>query len=292
MAKKKKARSAALAPAPAATPKKERRFVANVLLDWRFNLAILVCMELLLIAIFFNRELVRFHQERASRALQVAESREDYERAYKDYKWLLSRDKNAPSYIQRLGDAALGLENYTEALDLYKKASGGRFDRPGMNLSMALCYRGMAGKTNDPKRQTEYLRSSIQHMNRAVAEAPLDLKTNYWRGQLANSMGDLVEASEYFARVRSELIRRPRPANLEEKRLEADAKEQIEAIRAYMLGDADYALHVDRVKFPERMPVVRPGAAVTPPPATSPTLQVEPEGATTPSAKVETTPTK
>ena len=102
MAKKKRAR---VAPSPAASAPAARPWtVTDILLDWRFNLLVLGCMELLIFAFFLPREINYYRRTVAHEALLA----QDYARARYYYEKLSRQSPESITYVKALGDVAVG----------------------------------------------------------------------------------------------------------------------------------------------------------------------------------------
>jgi len=243
MAKKKQAKRATVQQQKPPEPQPSGA-IQDILLNWRFNLLVLGCMELLLILFFLPREIEHHRLAEGKKALLAG----DYLRAYRYYFQLCEEDPDNPGYLKALGDAALGRGQYLRALGYYDQATRGRFNLPGMKIQVALAYHGLAQSERDPKRRAEYERRRDRFLQLARQEAPTDLKVNYWLGRFAELSGDLVEAAEFYSRVRADMIPRGRPPNEEQKRLIADARTRLKRIENAIFRGKDFSLKVSDLR--------------------------------------------
>jgi len=284
MAKKKPTR---IPPAPVVVEATAPPTPANVLLDWRFNLVVLGCMEVLLILFALPREIERFRVAEAQKALWRADRmflrglssnlsereretmRTGYLRAYGLYYKLERNDRNNPGHLRALGDASLGRGQYAVALEYYRRATEGRYNSPEVKLQVARIYSIMANQEKDPKRQKDYIEASQKLLQLAYQEGPNNLKVNFWLGYYAASNGDLIEAAELFSRVRKDMVPSGKP-NEEEASLIAEAKDTLAQIQTAIFKGADFRLDLTGVKIPTIPPAPAPVGLTTAPVITPP----------------------
>ncbi len=264
MASKKTIRAAAPAvPAPVPPPS---TLVSDILLDWRFNLIVIVSMEILLILFALPREIERYRISEAQKALL----RGDYQRAYSLYYALEKRDKGNAGYLKALGDIALGRLQFSRALDYYQKASTAGYAAPDLKLHVARTYYELAQRETDPKRQNEYVDGCRKLLQSAREEAPNDLAVNYWLGWFALNAQDFVEAADFFSRVRPEALPRGwKPTPVQEDLIQK-AQQELARIRAFIFEGKDFPLDLTGLEIlttptlPAAQPAPAPKAAATP----------------------------
>lgn len=253
---------------------------SDILLDWRFNLAIIAAMEILLIIFALPKEITARRHQAAQRALW----REDYRRAYTLYYDLEQADRNNPGYLKGIADARLGAKYHDVALRYYVKTYQENYHPPDLFIQIARAYWGLARDTrDDPQRQAEYLQRCRNARETARLEWPKDLKVNYWLGWFAlNDGGDLIKAANHFGRVRRNALPAGASPNEEEERLIREAEKYITDIRAKVFKGKDYPLDISALQIvdkpigPEtptsslfRLP---PPTAATTTPTTTPTI--------------------
>ncbi|MCX8037155.1 MAG: hypothetical protein N3D11_08955 [Candidatus Sumerlaeia bacterium] len=269
MASKKTVRAAA--PAVAATIPQPSSLVSDILLDWRFNLIVIVSMEILLILFALPREIERYRIAAAQKALL----RGDYQRAYSLYYALEKRDKSNPGYLKALGDIALARLQFSRALEYYQRASTAGYAAPDLKLHVARTYYELAQRETDPKRQNEYVDGCRKLLQSAREEAPNDLAVNYWLGWFALNAQDLVEAADFFSRVRPEALPRGWKPTPVQQDLIKKAQQELARIRAAIFEGKDFPLDLTGLEIlttptlPTAQPIPPPKAAATPttPPA-------------------------
>jgi len=278
MAKKKPIRTVA-APAAAEVTRQPETPAPDTLLDWRFNLIVLGCMEVLLIMFALPREVERYRQTEAQKALW----RGNYPRAFKLYYQLNRDDPSNAGYLKALGDAAMGRGQHATALDYYERATNNTFNSPEIKIQVGRIYDVMAQSEKDPKQKKTYLDASRKLFEMALREGPDDLKVNFWLGQYYANAGDLTEAAEFFSRVRADVLQPWVKPNEEEARLIADAKKALAQIQAIVFKDADFRLDLTGMVITSTPTLT---ATVAAPAATTAPLRLE----LTPASGVATPP--
>ncbi|KPL11797.1 hypothetical protein AMJ85_02910 [candidate division BRC1 bacterium SM23_51] len=267
MGKKKQTRGVAKSPAVSARPRPQAT-ERNILLNWRFNLIVLSCMELLVVAFFLPREITRYRQVNGQEALLDG----DWSRAYKYYRPLHQQDQNNPTYLKALGDVALGRRQYSRALDYYDRATKRSPNLRDVKVQAALALQGLAQAEKDPQRRTRYVERSVELMRLAYREEPYSLKVSYWMGAFAQAAGDSIRAAQYYARVRAEAVGRGE-LNAEQERLIDNAQKRLEALQTAVFSGKDYALNLAGMEIAVLPPglTARDRPSIPPPAATSPT---------------------
>jgi hypothetical protein len=227
------------------------------------------CLEALLIIFALPREIERYRETEAQKALW----REDYPNAYKRYYQLLRHDPSNVSYLKALGDAMLGRGQYSSALDYYSRATAKTFSGADVKIQVARAYNALAGMEKDPKKRTEYAEASQKVLQMAHQEAPTDLKVNYWMGEFVLRYGDLVDAAEFFSRVRADALPKGWKPNEEQARLIADAQKALARIQTAVFKDKDYRLDLTGLTITSTptLAAARPPAPA-PPPTTAPVI--------------------
>jgi tetratricopeptide (TPR) repeat protein len=269
-----------------AARQKKRARPVDALLDWRFNLVLLILIQVLIVLFFFRREITIYKRKTAQKAL-LAGTDEDYTRAYRNYLWLNRKDPLNPLYLRGLGDAALGMGRYENALEYYKAATNNRLDTPSIRLQVALAYHGLAQTSRDPKEQARYLGLSRQYLNAASTALPRHVIANYWKGMFALWASDMVEAGRYFARVRPDVIPNDRKPNSKEQRYIEEAHKRLAQIENLVFGNQDYSLDLEGLTVKPKPP--KPPEPV--PPSTSGTTSpLKMESPTTPTTATAPTP--
>jgi hypothetical protein len=247
----------------------------DVLLDWRFNLIVIGCMETLLIIFALPREIEHYRTSEAQNALWQG----NYPRAFYYYSVLRRKDPSNKGYLKGLGDAAFGRAQYQAALEYYSLATDGTFNTPDVQIQAAKACNELARPETDAKQRALYLENSQKLLQRARQEGAFDLKVCYELGQIAVQYGDLTEAAEYFSRVRANGIR-PNP---EQAAMIAKAKAALAQIQSIIFKNADYRLDLAGVEIHST-----PTLPVAPPPP--PTIPTMPPVATTSSMAVAPKP--
>lgn len=268
MARKKKTRPTRR-PAKPETPPPETPTFQNILLDWRFNLLVLGCMELLIIGFFLPRELARYRWRTARTAILE----QDYGRALRHLRKLARENRMNPNYYKARGDVALGRGQYKLALEYYRVAKQLPPGARNVDLYLALAWRGLARTTKDENKRAQYYKQSRNLLYSAYRSAPRDIRVNYWMGEFALAEGDFLRAAEYFSRVRPEALPRHRKPDPEERRLIQSARDRLDQIRALTLGGSDYRLDVADLEIETLPPLSTAAESPTTPtaPTTSPT---------------------
>jgi len=257
----------------------------DVLLDWRFNLIVVGCLEALLIIFALPREIERYRETQAQKALW----REDYPNAYKHYYQLLRQDPSNVSYLKALGDAMLGRGQYSSALDYYRRATAGALSGADVKVQVARAYNALAGLEKDPKKRAEYAEAGQKVLQMAHQEAPNDLKANYWMGKSALNYNDLVDAAEFFSRVRADALPKGWKPNEEQARLIADAQKALARIQTAVFQDKDYRLDLTGLTITSTPTLATRAIApatspiATPPPVPKPTTAAVTSAPTPPS---------
>jgi hypothetical protein len=275
----------------AAVPAPPPATTTDVLLDWRFNLIVIGCMEMLLIIFALPREIERYQYLEAQKALW----RQDYLQAYRRYYALNRDDPSNTFYLQRLGDATLGRGQYPTALEYYRKATSGAFNTPEIRIQVAKIFDALANTEKDPKQRREYAETSAKFREMARDEAPNDLKINYELGQLALKYGSLIEAAEFLSHVRADAIPGGAKPNEEQQRMINEAKKYLAQIQSIVFNNADYRLDLTGVEIRSTPTLTAPAVRTTtgivplvssPAPAeiTSPALARPPVPTTAPAA--------
>jgi len=277
-------------PAPhVATVAPPKTAVTDVLLDWRFNLIVIGCMELMLIAFSIPREITRFRLNGGQKALW----REDYTKAFYYYSLLDQDEPNNSGYLKCLGDAALGRRRFREALAYYQRAGGKDFGSADMKVQAARAFFGLAQSETNPARQNDYVDVAGKLVQAAHQEAPNDLKVNYWLGWFSMSSGDLINAAESFSRVRAEAIPGHLAPNEEQERLIKRADENLKRIHSLIFADKDYPLDLRGLEIVSTPTLARAPlpqgakpttAPVAPAPTKTPVITATPAGLPVPGA--------
>lgn len=270
-----KKRRIRVTPAPTVAPTvAPKTTVADVLLDWRFNLIVIGCMELMLIAFSIPREITRYRLNAGQQALW----REDYTKASYHYSLLNQDEPNNPGYLKCLGDTFLGRRRYKEALAYYRQAGGANYGPPETKVQAARAFYGLAQTLSDPAQQNQCADMALKLVQAARQEAPNDLKVNYWSGWFSLNYGDLIAAADYFSRVRTETIPGHLSPNEEQDRLIKRAQDNLKRIHSLIFADKDYPLDlrgleiVSTPTLAQRAlpPTARPATTSTTPAAATP----------------------
>lgn len=235
----------------------------NILIDWRFNLIVLLCMELLIVVFFMEREVTRYREKVARRALLEG----DYERAYRNYRRLARRNFSHAGYFKGLGDAALGKGQPGVALTYYSEAAK-RGATGGLSIQRARAHYMRAAETSDPQKREQELMEYQRYLRAAKAEAPTGLRENHTIGTFAMNESDLVEAAEYFSRVRADVLRLGVKPNREQQALIDQSRTLLSRIVSEVFQDQDYSLDLEGLEI---KPPPKPPAPVIGPPPAAPT---------------------
>ncbi len=262
----------------------------DILLDWRFNLALIAAMEILLILFALPKEITTHRQQAAQKALW----RGDYRKAYTLYYDLERADRNNAGYLKGIADARLGLGYYDVAIKYYVQTYQENYTPPDLFVQIARAYWGLAqAARDDPKRQAQCLQMSRSAREKARVEWPNDLKVNYWLGWLAlDDGGDLIKAASHFGRVRRDAIPAGSSPTEEEERLIKEAEKYITNIRAQVFKGKDYPLDISGIQIVDKPigPEATTSSLFRIAPPTRPTATPSTAPATTPIATIPTAP--
>jgi hypothetical protein len=266
IARKKGQPTRAIAPAPVRQEHTEWwRHAHNILLDWRFNLAVLAFLELLIVILFLPNEIASYRRDTARQAML----RKNYDTAEKYFKALVRSYPDNATYLQGLGDVYLekaarqgndqDTELYQYALSCYEKAMGLNSELPDIRIMAARAYYGLLPMLRDEQRK-QGEKQCQDLLSAAIKENPNSLKVNLYWGQFKEEMGDLVGAADRYSRVRAEMIPLHQPPNAEQKALIDEARTRLARVRGLIMKE-EYSL--DLAGMPE---VRMSGKNVTAPP--------------------------